>query len=72
MENIKSALQFATDSNALEFKNSILAALQDKVQDALYLKKMEIGSHLFVEPEEIEQEETTDQLDQEENVDENL
>ena len=72
MEHIKSALQFATDSNALEFKNSILAALQDKVQDALHLKKMEIGSHLLSEPEEIEQEETADQLDQEENVDENL
>jgi len=72
MEHIKSALQFATDSNALEFKNSILAALQDKVQDALHLKKMEIGSNMFAEPEEIEQEETTDQLDQEENVDENL
>jgi hypothetical protein len=72
MEHIKSALQFATDSNALEFKNSILAALQDKIQDALHLKKMEIGSHLLSEPEEIEQEDTTDQLDQEENVDENL
>ena len=72
MEHIKSALQFATDSNALEFKNSILAALQDKVQDALHLKKMEIGSHLLSEPEEIDQEQETDQLDQEENVDENL
>ena len=72
MEHIKSALQFATDSNALEFKNSILAALQDKVQDALHLKKMEIGSHLLAEPEEIDQEQETDQLDQEENVDENL
>lgn len=72
MEHIKSALQFATDSNALEFKNSILTALQDKVQDALHLKKMEIGSHLLSEPEEIDQEQETDQLDQEENVDENL
>jgi hypothetical protein len=72
MEHIKSALQFATDSNALEFKNSILAALQDKVQDALHLKKMEIGSHLLAEPEEIDQEQETDQSDQEENVDENL
>ena len=72
MEHIKSAIQFATDSNALEFKNSILAALQDKVQDALHLKKMEIGSHLFAEPEEIDQEQETDQSDQEENVDENL
>ena len=72
MEHIKSALQFATDSNALEFKNSILAALHDKVQDALHLKKMEIGSHLFAEPEEIDQEQETDQSDQEENVDENL
>ena len=72
MEHIKNALQFATDSNALEFKNSILAALQDKVQDALHLKKMEIGSHLLAEPEEIDQEQETDQSDQEENVDENL
>ena len=72
MEYIKSALQFATDSNALEFKNSILAALQNKVQDALHLKKMEIGSHLLAEPEEIDQEQETDQSDQEENVDENL
>lgn len=70
MEHIKSALQFATDSNALEFKNSILAALQDKIQDALYLKKMEIGSKLLVDPEE--EQETADTSTDEENVDENL
>lgn len=70
MEHIKSALQFATDSNALEFKNSILAALQDKVQDALHLKKMEIGSKLLVDPEE--EQETADTSTDEENVDENL
>ena len=44
MENVKSAIEFASLSQATDFKTSILAALQDKVQDALHLRKMEIGS----------------------------
>ena len=72
MDYVKDAISYAINSDALEFKNSILAALQDKVQDALHLKKMEIGSNMFAEPGEIEQKDITDQLDQEENVDENL
>lgn len=71
MEHIKSAIEFATQSQAADFKLSILAALQDKIQDALYLKKMEIGSKLLVDPEEEEQE-TADTSTDEENVDENL
>lgn len=72
MDHVKDAINFAVAGQVVDFKTSILSALQDKVQDALHLKKMEIGSHLLSEPEEIEQEDTTDQLDQEENVDENL
>ena len=70
MEHIKSAIEFATQSQAADFKSSILAALQDKIQDALYLKKMEIGSKLLVDPEE--EQETADTSTDEENVDENF
>ncbi|NBV27418.1 hypothetical protein EBS02_00105 [bacterium] len=70
MNHVKSALQYATDSNALEFKKSILAALQDKVQDALHLKKMEIGAHVFAEKEDDTSKQ--DYTDNEENIDENL
>jgi len=72
MDHVKSALQFASDSNALEFKNSILAALQDKVQDALHLKKMEMGANVFAEKELEDESSEQDQIDNEENVDENL
>jgi hypothetical protein len=72
MDHVKDAINFAVAGQVVDFKTSILSALQDKVQDALHLKKMEIGSHLLAEPEEIDQEQETDQSDQEENVDENL
>lgn len=73
MEHIKSAIEFATLGQAVDFKSSILAALQDKVQDALHLKKMEIGAGLFADDESSSQEDNIDnnQTD-EENVDENL
>ena len=69
MDHVKSALDAATNADALEFKNSIFAALQDKIQDALYLKKMEIGASLLKDKEDVEMETNSEQ---EENVDENL
>lgn len=74
MENVKSAIEFANLSQAADFKSSILAALQDKVQDALHLRKMEIGSKILSEPEDTDQysNDTTDASTEEDNVDENL
>lgn len=71
MEHVKSAIEFAHLSKAADFKSAILSALEDKVQDALHLKKMELGSKLISDPEEIESSDV-DISNNEENVDENL
>lgn len=74
MEHVKNAIEFAAQSKAIDFKDSIYSALADKIQDAMLLKKMEIGSKILSEPEEseIEDSESSNQIDTEENVDENL
>lgn len=73
MEHVKNAINFAELEQATDFKSSILAALQDKVQDALHLKRMEIGANLISDNEEdSEEEHNTEQSSEEENVDENL
>ena len=74
MENVKSAVEFASLSQAADFKTSILSALQDKVIDAIHLRKMEIGSKLLSDPED-HTDTTTDATEistEEDNVDENL
>lgn len=75
MDHVKDAINFAALGQAVDFKSSILAALQDKVQDALHLKKMEIGSNLLNDKDdEVSSDEDTIDNNQsdEENVDENL
>ena len=75
MDHVKDAINFTALGQAVDFKSSILAALQDKVQDALHLKKMEIGSNLLNDKDdEVSSDEDTIDNNQsdEENVDENL
>jgi hypothetical protein len=44
MEHIQTALQHAYSAKPLEFKDSIVAALEDKLSDALMMKKMSVSS----------------------------
>ena len=52
MENIQTAIQHAYDARPAEFKNSILDALNDKIQNHIEVKRMELASSLFKDSEE--------------------
>lgn len=52
MEQIYTALHAAAQEDAAGFRDAIHAALADKIQDALELKKVEIASHMFNPQEE--------------------
>ena len=44
MENIQTALQHAYGAKPMEFKSSIVSALEDKLSDALMMRKMAVAS----------------------------
>jgi len=52
MENVQTAIQHAYDARPTEFKNSILDALNDKIQNHIEVKRMELASSLFKDSEE--------------------
>jgi hypothetical protein len=52
MENIQTAIQHAYDARPTEFKSSILDALNDKIQNHIEVKRMELASSLFKDSEE--------------------
>ena len=52
MENVQTAIQHAYDARPAEFKNSILDALNDKIQNHIEVKRMELASSLFKDGEE--------------------
>lgn len=52
MENVQTAIQHAYDARPAEFKNSILDALNDKIQNHIEVKRMELASSLFKDSEE--------------------
>ena len=54
MENVQTAIQHAYDARPAEFKNSILDALNDKIQNHIEVKRMELASSLFKDSEEVE------------------
>ena len=66
MENIQTAIQHAYDAKPAEFKNSILDALNDKIQNHIDVRRMELASSLFKDDEDNEGEEVTS--DDEEEV----
>lgn len=75
MENIQTAIQHAYDARPAEFKNSILDALNDKIQNHIEVKRMELASSLFKDDSEEQQSndsETEFQSSSEGNVDEDL
>jgi len=63
MEHIYTAIQAAADQDANSFRDAISAALADKINDALELKKVEIASHMFNNQEEVSAEEFTSDED---------
>lgn len=63
MEHIYTAIQAAADQDANSFRDAISAALADKINDALELKKVEIASHMFNNQEEASAEEITSDED---------
>lgn len=62
MEQIYTAIQSAATENASGFRDAIGAALANKIQDALELKRIEIASSMFNSEEEpAEQESVSDE-----------
>jgi len=74
MENVQTAIQHAYDARPAEFKNSILDALNDKIQNHIEVKRMELASSLFKDGEEevASNGEEEFQFSSEGNVDEEL
>jgi len=73
MENVQTAIQHAYDARPAEFKNSILDALNDKIQNHIEVKRMELASSLFKDSEEeVASGEEEFQSSSEGNVDEEL
>jgi hypothetical protein len=75
MENIQSAIKNAFDAKPSEFKSDILDALNDKIQNHLTARKLELAGSIFKDEEEQQQSndlETEFQSSSEGNVDEDL
>jgi hypothetical protein len=73
MSDVRNIIDFANAAQPSEFKDAVHAALADKIQNSLLMKKLELGANLF---KDTEQETNSDAADfstsAEENVDENL
>lgn len=77
MENIQTAIQHAYDARPAEFKNSILDALNDKIQNHIEIKRMELAGSIFREDDDDEEQQSNDsetefQSSSEGNVDEDI
>jgi len=75
MEEIQTAINHAYDAKPSEFKDSILNALNDKIQDHIQVRKMELAGSIFRDEDEEQQSndsETEFQSSSEGNVDEDL
>jgi len=73
MENVQTAIQHAYDARPAEFKNSILDALNDKIQNHIEVKRMELAGSIFKDSEEeVASDEEEFQSSSEGNVDEEL
>jgi len=71
MEHIQTALQHAYQAKPLEFKDSIIAALEDKLGDALEMKKMSFASTVLKHDDESSEEDKSPEIS-EVNPDEEL
>jgi hypothetical protein len=71
MENIQKAVQSALDAKPVDFKEYIYNSIQQKVDDTLFLKRMQVANQIFNNHRE-EEPEGSDLAPEEENVDEDL
>jgi hypothetical protein len=71
MEHIQTALQHAYSAKPLEFKDSIIAALEDKLSDALMMKKMSVASTVLKQDDSSSEEDEAPEIS-EVNPDEEL
>ena len=77
MENVQTAIQHAYDAKPSEFKSAILDALNDKIQNHIEIKRMELAGSIFREDDDEEQQQSNDsetefQSSSEGNVDEDI
>jgi hypothetical protein len=73
MENIQTAIQHAYDAKPTDFKSAILDALNDKIQNHISVKRVEMAGSIFKDSEEeIVSGEDEFQSSSEGNVDEEL
>jgi hypothetical protein len=78
MENVQAAIQHAYDAKPSEFKSAILDALNDKIQNHIEIKRMELAGSIFREDDDGEEQqqsndsETEFQSSSEGNVDEDI
>ncbi len=77
MENIQTAIQHAYDAKPSEFKSAILDALNDKIQNHIEVKRMELAGSIFREDDDDEEQQSNDsetefQSSSEGNVDEDI
>ena len=78
MENVQTAIQHAYDAKPSEFKSAILDALNDKIQNHIEIKRMELAGSIFREDDDDEEQqqshdsETEFQSSSEGNVDEDI
>jgi hypothetical protein len=52
MENIQTANQHAYDAKPTDFKSAILDALNDKIQNHISVKRVEMAGSIFKDSEE--------------------
>lgn len=73
MENIQTAIQHAYDAKPTDFKSAILDALNDKIQNHISVKRVEMAGSIFKDSEEeVASGEEEFQSSSEGNVDEEL
>jgi hypothetical protein len=72
MEHIQTALQYAYQAKPLEFKDSIVSAIEDKLSDALMMKKMSFASTVLKHDDESSEQEDSSAEISEVNPDEEL
>ncbi len=77
MENVQTAIQHAYDAKPSEFKSAILDALNDKIQNHIEVKRMELAGSIFREDDDDEEQQSNDsetefQSSSEGNVDEDI
>ncbi len=70
-EYIQNAVQSALEAKPTDFKTAIYSAIQQTVDDAMFVQKMQVAHKIFNNNEE-SLESNSDLVPEEENVDEDL